>query len=174
MKKWSLIILGVLVGLVAVMFAVGAMLPREHVASRAAHFNQPPEKIWQAITDYKDFPSWRADIKSVEPLPGKNGWPQWKETSTDGMVMPLETMEFVPPQRMVMRIADPALPFGGTWTYELAPDASGATLRITENGFVDPRLFRFLSRFVFGYNSSLDSFLTSLGKKFGESVTPQP
>ena len=68
MKKWSLIILGILVGLVAFMYVVGAMLPREHVATRSAHFNQTPDKIWQAITDYKSFTSWRTGLKSVEPL----------------------------------------------------------------------------------------------------------
>lgn len=173
MKKWLLIILGVLVGLVAVMFAVGAMLPREHVATRSVHFNQPPEKIWQAITNYREFMSWRAGLKSVEPLPDKNGWPQWKETFSNGMVIPLDMVEFAPPQRMVTRIADPALPFGGTWTYELSTDASGCTLRITENGFVNPALFRFLSRFVFGHNATIDTYLKSLGKKFGEDVAPQ-
>jgi hypothetical protein len=174
MKKWSLIILGILVGLVAFMYAVGAMLPREHVATRSAHFNQPPDKIWQAITDYKNFPAWLTLVKSVEPLPNKNGWPQWKETLSDGSVIPLETTEFVPPIRMVTRIADPALPFGGTWTYVLTSDGSRSTLRIWENGYVNPPLFRFLSRFVFGHTSTMNDYLHSLGKKFNEDVSPQP
>ena len=174
MKKKLLIALGVLVGLVAIIFAVGALLPREHVATRSAHFNQPPETVWAAITNYKDFPSWRADLKSVETLPEKNGWPQWQETFSDGTIMPLETKEYTPPQRLVMRITDESLPFGGTWTYELTPDAGGTTLRITEHGFVNPALFRFLSRFVFGQSWIIDSYLKSLGKKFGQVITLQP
>jgi len=171
MKKWLLVVLGVLVTLVAVVAGIGALLPREHVATLSARFQQPPEKIWQAISDYPSFTSWRPGLKSVEALPEKNGWPQWKETWSDGTVMPLEMMEFVPPQRMVTRIADPALPFGGTWTYELKPDGAGCTLTITENGYVNPALFRFMSRFIFGHTSTIDDYLRALAKKFGSDVS---
>jgi uncharacterized protein YndB with AHSA1/START domain len=172
--KWLWFILGGIVVLVALMWMVGSLLPREHVATRSARFKQPPEEIWLAITNYKEFMSWRPGLKSVEPLPDKNGWPQWKETLSDGSVLPLEMVEFVPNQRMVTRINNPALPFGGTWTYELSPADGGSSLRITENGYVNPALFRFLSRFVFGQTSTMESYLKALGKKFNEDVSPQP
>jgi hypothetical protein len=69
---------------------------------------------------------------------------------------------------LVTRIADPKLPFGGTWTFEIAPDSDGATLRITERGYVTNPFFRFMSRFVFSQTSTMETYLKSLAKKFGE------
>jgi hypothetical protein len=69
---------------------------------------------------------------------------------------------------LVERIADDKLPFGGTWTYEIAPTAEGSTLRITENGFVGNPIFRFMSKFVMGQASTMETYLRSLAKKFGE------
>jgi hypothetical protein len=48
------------------------------------------------------------------------------------------------------------------------PTADGATLRITENGYVTNPLFRFMSRFVLGYTGEIEKYLRSLAKKFGE------
>jgi hypothetical protein len=73
-----------------------------------------------------------------------------------------------------MRIASDDLPFGGTWTYEIAAAEGGATLRITEDGFVKNAFFRFMSRFIFGHTATIEQYLKDLGKKFGEEVTPQP
>ena len=78
------------------------------------------------------------------------------------------------PRRLVLRIATDDLPFGGTWTYEIAAVEGGATLRITEDGFVKPALFRFMARFIFGHTATIEQYLKDLGKKFGEDVTPEP
>lgn len=171
--KWVLVILGILVGLVALMWIIGSLLPKEHVATRTAHYQQPAEKIWEAITNAEAMPSWRKDVKSVKRLPDKDGKPAWVETSSMGE-MPLQVIVWEPPRKLVMRIVDPKLPFGGTWTYEIAPADGGTTLRITENGEVYPALFRFMSRFIFGYTATIESYLKALGTKFGETVTPQP
>jgi hypothetical protein len=80
----------------------------------------------------------------------------------------METVEMTPPRKLVSRIADPKLLFGGTWTFEITATAEGSTFRITENGFVTNPVFRFLSRFVFGHTGTIESYLKSLAKKFGE------
>ncbi len=60
------------------------------------------------------------------------------------------------------RIADPDLPFGGTWTFELAPEAGGTRLTITERGEIRNPIFRTMSRFVFGYGATMETFLAEL------------
>ena len=44
----------------------------------------------------------------------------------------------------------------------------GNSLRIREDGGIYNPLFRFLARFVFGYSGTIDTYLKSLAKKFGE------
>jgi uncharacterized protein YndB with AHSA1/START domain len=146
---------------------IGWLLPRDHVATRIGRYRQPPDAIWKAIADVEAMPPWREGLKSVQRLPDRNGFPAHIEVTSSGTI-PMETVEMVPPQKLVTRIADPKLPFGGTWTFEIAPTAEGATLRITERGYVTNPFFRFMSRFVFGQTSTMESYLRSLAKKFGE------
>jgi hypothetical protein len=63
---------------------------------------------------------------------------------------------------MKVKIADPDLPFGGTWTYTLTPAGTGTRLQITEEGAVHNVLFRFVSRFVIGHTASIDRYLADL------------
>jgi uncharacterized protein YndB with AHSA1/START domain len=165
--KWALYIVGGIAALVGLAAIAGAMLPKGHVAARTAHYKQPPEKIWAAITAVDEFASWRGDVKSVERLPDKNGRPCWKENWTNGTVLPIEVDELEPPRRMVTRIADASLPFGGTWTYEIAPAEGGATLTITERGEVYNVIFRLVSKLM-GHETTIAEYQAALAKKFGE------
>lgn len=165
--KWILWGFIVLAGILVLITAIGWLLPKAHAVTREARFHQPPEIIWKAITDIDAMPAWREGLKNVKHLPNQNGLPAWVETSDAGAI-PFETMIAQPPSKLVVRIADPKLPFGGTWTYEIIPAAGGCTLRIREDGEVYNPLFRFLSRFVFGYTGTIDRYLRSLAKKFGE------
>lgn len=157
----GLVTLGILIAL------IGWLLPKDHVATRMAQYRQPPEAIWKAITDVDAMPSWREGVKSVQRLPDRNGLPAYVEVSSSG-ALPYETVQMDPPRKLVTRIADPKLPFGGTWTFDITPTNEGATLRITEQGYVTNPFFRFMSRFVFGQTGTMESYLKSLAKKFGE------
>jgi len=76
-----------------------------------------------------------------------------------------EIVEDVPAQRLVSRIADKSLPYGGSWTYVLEAVPEGTRLTITENGEVYNPIFRFLSKFVFGHTKTMDDYLASLQKR---------
>lgn len=169
--KYVLLIIVVAVVLVGIVVLIGALLPKSHVASRRAQFKQPPGMIWEAITDYAGAVAWRPELKAVDRLPDRDGRPVWREVDKHGQAMPLETIEATPPRRLVRRIADPDLPFGGSWTYEVGPVESGSRLTITEDGEVYNPIFRFASRFIFGHTATIDGYLKALGKKFGEEVT---
>jgi uncharacterized protein YndB with AHSA1/START domain len=172
--RWILLAVGILVGVVMLVFAIGALLPRKHHATRRAQFRQPREAVWQAITDYEKFPEWRPTVKRVAPLPASGGKPAWRETDGHGQVLPMEVTEWMPPARMAVRIADPNLPFGGTWTYEIESAEGGSALRITEDGEIYNPIFRFMARFVFGYTATMDDYLKALGVRFGETVQIEP
>jgi len=74
---------------------------------------------------------------------------------------------------MVTRIRDTDLGYSGQWTYTLVPENGGTRVTITEDGEVSNVLFRFMSRYVFGMASTIDTYLRSLAKHFGEDVTRQ-
>ena len=165
--KWILWIFIALAGALLLITLIGWLLPKAHSVSREAQFPEPPEAIWKAITDIDAMPAWRQGLKSVKHLPDKNGLPSWVETSVSGTI-PFETVVSEPPSKLIVRIADPKLPFGGTWTYEITQVTAGSRVRIREDGEVYNPVFRFLSRYVFGYSGTIDAYLKSLERKLAE------
>ena len=106
----------------------------------------------------------------VQARPGERL--HFREEGKNGTVN-YELAEDVPPSRMVTRILDTDLGYGGKWTYVFTAENGGTRVTITEDGEVSNVLFRFMSRYVFGQTATLDGYLTPLAKKFGESATPQ-
>lgn len=159
LRRAALLIVAVVAALVAIVVGVGYALPQSHIASRTISLPAPPDDVFGAIWSVDRYPNWRADVQrvevlSLEPL-------RWRELS-GGDWITFEVAESRRPEFHSVRIADPELPFGGTWTYELTPEGSGTRLTITERGEVYNPVFRFMSRFVFGHTASLDRFAESL------------
>ena len=151
--------LGVVVALILLIIAIGFALPVAHVATREARFAVPPERVFAVLRDVEKYPAWRSDVKTVEVLATVPAF-RWRERGDNDITFDMETVEA--PRRIVTRIADRSLPFGGSWTYDLAPQDGGTRLVITEYGEVYNPLFRFMSRFVFGHTATIETFLEDL------------
>lgn len=166
MIKWILrfilIVFVLLVAALLVAVIVGASLPQKHIAARRVQLNQPPEVVWKVITDP---PNWRPQVRSFKEFPLRGSHRLWQETDQYGQTILYEEVEAVPNRRLVTRIADPKLPFGGTWTYEIEPTAQGSALTITENGEVYNPIFRFISQYVIGNTATLDAYTKALKAK---------
>jgi hypothetical protein len=165
-------ILAVLVGLVALVFLGGMLIPANHVASRSIHLDQPQTEVWLTVSDFEHYASWAPQVTGTKRLPDDNGHAGWQLEGKWAMPMALDEVET--PRQLVTRIADPQLPFGGTWTWDLAPENGGTRVIVTERGVIRSPIFRVLSRFVFGYNGTMDAYLNALAKHFGESAQPGP
>ena len=137
--KWILIGIAVMAAVVAVIAAIGATLPRDHVASRSLALRRPAEEVWPAIM---------------------------QATAASGV--PVDVLESDPPRRQVTRVKDTEKNFGGTWTITITPSPTGSTLTITEAGWVGNPIFRFVSRYVMGHHATMDGMLKDVAKKFGE------
>jgi uncharacterized protein YndB with AHSA1/START domain len=117
--KWALIAVGIVVTVVAFVVVVGALLPRDHVATLAARIAAPPSAVWATITDPTGFTTWRSDVTRIEMLASTPSGPSWREYSRHGAItMVIDAAE--PPRRLVTRIADEKLPFGGRWEFDRA------------------------------------------------------
>ena len=114
------------------------ILPRDHQVSRTRAFAAPPEELWLAVND---------------PAITPKGSPK------------TETTESVPPRLLVHRVVGETA-FAGTWTFEIAPDAKGSVLTITESASVFNPVFRLVSRFVMGHYRSIDQYMAALGQRF--------
>ncbi len=170
--KWVYFTLAGLVVLVLLVVLVGALLPVEHTVARRLQLRQSAAVVFAVLTEWQAFPKWRPDLKSVERLPTQDGKPCYREVSGFGPI-DLRVETEVPDSLRITRIVTPGSPFGGTWTFSVAPNATGVEVTITEHGQVHNVVFRALSRFAFGHATHIESFLTALANKFGEPAALQ-
>ena len=156
------------------MALIGSMVSRDHCATSTISLHQPPDSVWKVVRDIGGLPSWFPAMQRSERLPDRDGREVWRQKMSSFDV-PIIVKESTPPRRLVTEIdAATGAAFGGTWTYELTPEAAegGTRISVTEAGWIANPIFRFLSRFVFGYYGSLDGYLKALGARFGETVRP--
>ena len=128
----------ILSALIAVVVGLGFLLPKTHIATRTVVVNAAPSRVWSAIKTVEAYPRWR------------------------GHAMTMEVIEEVKERRLVTRIADAHLPFGGTWTYELVPMGAGTQVTIIEDGVIRNPIFRCMARYVIGYHATMDEYLERL------------
>jgi hypothetical protein len=132
--RWVLYVGAAIVLIGVIVMIAGSRLPKAHSVSRTARIGMAPAALHALLVT-------------------KVSGPQ---------EVPLRIERNEPPGLLVTRIADPTLPFGGTWTYRIAEAPGGSELTITEDGEVYNPVFRFMSRFVFGHYATLDKFLKDL------------
>lgn len=163
--KWLWTVLLTLAVGVAAMAGIGALLPQSHTVSRSAHFNQPPQTVWDVIAGP---PTWRPGVRSFEVLAPRNGNRTWKELDAHGHAVIDEAIEETPPFRLISRLVNSGRS-SIYWIDEITPEPDGCTLRITETAEIHNPIYRFLSRFVFGDTAGIDELLKALHAKFGET-----
>jgi hypothetical protein len=160
----ALIVIVVLAG--AICYAIGARLPLNHATTVTGTVEAPPAKVFAIITNIADGPSWRKQVKSVQVLPPDAGRDHWVEDLGHGQKMSFLATHTEPPTpdghalREVL-LDVPGASYGGTWTYKLSPgpNPTQTSLSITETGFINPPLYRFMMAHVIGMTSNLDQYL---------------
>lgn len=163
--RYLLIAAAILGALVLLVVVIGWSLPVKHTAASEVTIHAAAEPLYDLITDVERYPQWRSSVERTERLPDSAGKTRFREVGSNGTIL-YEVESAEPNRRIVTRIADRALPFGGSWIYELLPRGDSTTLRITENGEVYNPLFRFVSRFVMGHTRTIDTYLQDAAKHF--------
>jgi hypothetical protein len=164
--RWLVYLVAAIAIVGVLVVIIGYSLPRGHTVSRTTTVAMPPEALYTLLADVDRYQSWRPAVKSLQRHPDRDGKPAWTEEAS-GMKIPLYFEKMERPTLLVSRIADPSLPFGGTWTYRIQPAPGGSSLTVTEDGEVHNPFFRFMSTFVFGHTATLDEFLTHLEARAG-------
>jgi len=150
--------------LLTVVVLAGLTIPKGHRASRTATLAAPPETVFSTLSDFIRYPEWRSDVKAMV-VDGQGGVGTVIYEHGPRGAIPFRVETHVPPSRLVMRVADPALPFGGTWTYELRPSGSGTELTLTEDGEVSNPIFRVMRKLFFSPHGTIDTYLADLRKR---------
>jgi hypothetical protein len=158
------IFLVVVASAIVFMLVMGSRLPHEHTASASAEISAPRARVWQLIEDVNTQPTWRTGLLSIAATPTVNGHACWTEVQKH-LRMPLCEELTAAPSTRIVRIADPTLPFGGTWTYQLQSiDANTTRLIITENGTTGPALYRFIGHYIYHEDTMVKQYEADVQK----------
>jgi hypothetical protein len=163
MTRWILWLAGVPAAAGLAVVAVGAMLPRDHVAAVETRVAAPPEQVAALIRDIEEQPKWRGSVTAIEVVERRETGLRYVERS-GGDAITFDFREEAPGRQFRSTIADPELPFGGFWMLTLAPDGGGTRLRIEEQGFVTNPVYRFFSALVFGHEATMRAYLEDLAR----------
>ncbi len=167
MKILLLLVLG-LVALLAAVALFGYTLPVKHRATLSRVLPADAATVWALISDHTTAPQWRSDVVEVTQDSDAEGHPLWREKDRRGDVITYQTVDAVELKRLVRRIADETLPFGGRWTFELHPTEGGTRLTITEDGEVYNPIFRFVSRFLMGHDATIKTYMDDLDRALSQ------
>ncbi len=167
-----LLVLAVLATAVVLLWLIGAVLPRSHRATSRIRLAHPPEMVFAVVRNQAEVPAWWQEVKKVERLPAQVGRERWRQTLGNGFQMTLIVAEAEPPARLRTVIdSEPGAAFGGAWIYELTPSGEGTDVEVTEEGWVANAYFRVFA-LLMGHHKTLDSYLTALARRFGETAVP--
>lgn len=161
MMKWLLGVAALPIGAAALIYGVGVLLPREHSAHAETILPVPAGRLAAVIRDVEAQPRWRRGVHEIEVIERRPDGLRYVERS-GGDAITFDFAEEVAGARFRSTIADPALPFGGSWTISLAPHGEATRIRIEERGFVPHPVYRFFSALVFGHDKTMKAYLADL------------
>lgn len=169
--KYLYITLATLGGILIVIYVTGSLLPQSHTATSGRELEAPKAAVWQAVTGREAYPQWRSKLERVEILSDSAEAPRWREYYSNSDPITFEEVSRTDSSKLVTRISDETLPFGGTWTYRLEERAESTLITITENGEVYNPVFRFVSYFIMGHSATMDQYLDDLERHLSKSQT---
>ncbi|CEP13888.1 hypothetical protein [Parasitella parasitica] len=172
-------------------YAIGLLLPSNHIVSRTTVYNTTPKILWAILTSVEDYPAWRSNIDRViiRQDEFENQINQYDEnnritfveyTKKDRrtevthieqehekkLLWVLEEMPYLPPGEQAPQRKSP---FTGSWTFLITEHVQGqekaVELKITEQGVINKPMVRVSHMLLFGYHRRIDRFIKDLGKE---------
>ena len=124
---WIWIAAASLLGLVALVFLVGTLLPERTRARGRLDVPLSPAEVWRRLADFERHPMSAGMCRGTERLPDENGLPVWIEDLGSSKFR-VQTVEAEEPRRIVRRMTDQVVPMTARSVIELEAIGSGTRL----------------------------------------------
>ncbi|MEE2657259.1 MAG: hypothetical protein VX733_02065 [Candidatus Latescibacterota bacterium] len=133
-------------------YIIGALLPVRHEVALRTVLDAPPQHVLELISEAPMHSGWRSEVSGDKP--------------------PLEAASAIARERLVTRIIDDDLPFGGTWTFVVEPSGAGTRLTITERGEVYHPVIRALHHVIHDPEEMIRTYLRTLKRQLSGVEEP--
>lgn len=126
---WIWIAIGVPLGLIALVFVVGSLLPADYRVRGHVDLALPPDQLWARLADIEKHPMAAGMARGVEILPQENGLPVWVEDIGSSKIrVHAEVMET--PKRVVRKMADEIVPMTAETEFVITPHGEGSRVTV--------------------------------------------
>jgi uncharacterized protein YndB with AHSA1/START domain len=140
--KWLLRIVGIFLGLVVVLFAVGFVLPSQYSVERSVDIKAPADKVYALVVDPREWKRWSVwnqrdpamKIDYSGPASGAGARWSW-QSATEGSGT-MEFTEAAPGSRVGYRLSFPDFGMQSNGALTLAPAGTGVKITWTNRGDV--------------------------------------
>ncbi len=134
------------------------LLPESRTVSASGLIAAGPRTVWTLLARVEDYPSWRASVVRVEPLPGEEGpvhsspgpGPDlrrppagWVEVDRAGNRIRWRVIEATPPERLALEVQAGWPPYRGRRVLRLSPEDGVTRVFVGQRGGAGNALFRF-------------------------------
>lgn len=167
--RWLLTGIGVLLGGVVLLGAIGYAMPNAHVTQVRADYAATPAEVYAVLANVEGWPEWHPSVDSLAPLEGQPEEPAWRIVGPDG-TMDIVVASVQPPTRLVTRV-DGGM-FVGRWTYQVDSRPRGSRVTVTEEARIDNPVIRGLT-VLWSQAATMERMLRALGDHLGERITPE-
>ena len=169
--SWVLIILGGLIGLIALAFIVGSLLPAHYAGSVTVSIPHAPAAVWAELMSVEKHPIGGRMVRAVQRLPDHHGLACWTEDLGQSIVT-VRTVEAEPPSRVVREMNDSVVPMTARAEIRLEPAGAGCTVtgehRITvRHGTWHVPIFRIMLTITGGAKRGVRDYLRRVSRALG-------
>lgn len=183
-----LAVLGVYVALALVFVGLtlplaDRLLPETRTVSASGLIAAGPRTVWSLLVRVEDYPSWRASVVRVEPLPGEEGPVRsspgpgpvlgrppagWVEVDRAGNRVRWRVIEAAPPERLALEVRAGWPPYRGRRVVRLSPEDGVTRVSVGQRGEAGNALFRFAGRYLSSPNRDPERLISALVERVAE------
>ncbi len=160
------ILVGSLVGLIlaaGLATLIGTRIPEAHDCEVEGRFSCSPQTVWDTISNVTTHAQWRKLIKNVEVEQAGQCFRLSYVANPVDTRLQLEQVE--EPCGMVWVGQDIDGPMTTTWTLKLTAEDQHCRLHIHEQSKINHPWYRFVFKYITGYDKMLKDFLLDLEHK---------
>jgi len=150
---------------VAIAILLGYLTSADHTCRAEASINQPPEDVFDLLRAIERQAEWRKLVASVNvETPDKAVRLSFKANPMDARISVPEAHR---PDRLVLAGEEVGGATSWTWTIEIAPEGErGSRVAIEETGQNRHPWYRFVARYVTGYDKQIRDLLRDLSHAY--------
>jgi hypothetical protein len=164
-----------LIGLIVLVFLVGALLPESYEGEVKLVIRRTPEEIWATTQDFQRHPIGGAMTKGVERQPDENGLPVWLE-DFGGFRLRVQVVAAQAPNRWKFRVTDQEVRITSESDSHIEAVEGGARIRTNYRVSLPLRswhapIYRIVFSTTSGSKQGIRDYWSNVARTLGE--TPQ-